>query len=114
MTANEYQLESMRTAYGMKCDNDRGMLLLMGVMGLCGESGEAIDLVKKGLFQGHEMDKKHLALELGDVAWYLAVAAFALGYTLEDVMRMNVDKLRKRYPDGFEAERSVHREEGEV
>lgn len=110
MTANEYQLEAMRTAYGMKCDDDMGMLLLMGVMGLCGESGEAIDIVKKG----HEMDKRHLALELGDVAWYLAVAAFALGYTLEDVMRMNVDKLRKRYPDGFEVERSVHREEGDV
>lgn len=110
MTINEYQLEALRTANGL----DQVQLLTNGVMGLCGESGECIDLMKKHLFQGHELDKPHLAKELGDVAWYLAVAAYALGYDLETVLQMNVDKLRERYPNGFEADKSLHRKEGDV
>lgn len=83
-------------------------------MGLYGESGECVDMVKKYRFQGHELDKAHLAKELGDVAWYLAVTAHAIGYDLETVLQMNVDKLRNRYPNGFEKERSLHRQEGDV
>ena len=108
MTINEYQQEAMRTASGTNNDNDISQLL-NGVMGLNGESGECIDILKKALFQGHGLDAEHLAEELGDVAWYLAVSAQALGYTLEDIMQMNVDKLRKRYPAGFSADRSVNR-----
>ena len=89
-------------------------VLINSVMGLCGESGEAIDLVKKWLMQGHELDKEHLIKELGDVAWYLAVTAHAIGYDLETVLQMNADKLRNRYPNGFEKERSLHRQEGDV
>lgn len=70
--------------------------------------------MKKHLFQGHELDKAHLAKELGDVAWYLAVAAYAIGYDLDTILKMNVDKLRKRYPDGFDPERSLHREAGDL
>ena len=98
----------MRTASGTNNDNDISQLL-NGVMGLNGESGECIDILKKALFQGHGLDAEHLAEELGDVAWYLAVSAQALGYTLEDIMQMNVDKLRKRYPAGFSSDRSVNR-----
>lgn len=86
-------------------------VLINGVMGLCGESGEAIDLVKKHLAQGHELDKEKLAKELGDIAWYLAETASAIGYSLEDILQMNIDKLRARYPDGFAVERSVNRDE---
>lgn len=107
MTINEYQNEAMRTA-------PRPCFLTNGVLGLCGESGECADIVKKSVFQGHKLDREHLAKELGDVAWYLAVTAFAIGYDLESVLQMNVDKLRKRYPDGFDAERSQNREEGDV
>jgi NTP pyrophosphatase (non-canonical NTP hydrolase) len=110
MTPNEYQKEALRTANGLS-ERD---LLANGVMGLCGESGECIDLVKKHLFQGHELDKAHMAKELGDVAWYLAISAHAIGYDLETVFQMNVDKLRQRYPNGFEAERSLHRKEGDL
>lgn len=88
--------------------------LINGLMGLNGEAGEAIDILKKHLFQGHDLDREHLAKELGDVAWYLAVSADALGYSLEQILQMNIDKLRARYPDGFEAERSVNREDGDV
>lgn len=110
MTINGYQNAALRTAPDLPWRD----LMLNGVLGLCGESGECADMVKKAMFQGHTLDKEHLAKELGDVAWYLAVTAFAIGYDLEAVLQMNVDKLRKRYPDGFDTERSQHREEGDV
>lgn len=106
MTINEYQKEALRTAGGAVITN--------GVLGLCGESGECADIVKKHLFQGHDLNKEHLAKELGDVAWYLAVSAYAIGYDLETVLQMNVDKLRNRYPDGFDSSLSQHRKEGDV
>lgn len=108
-TGNTYQKEAMRTANGM-----HGDLLQNGVMGLCGEAGECVDLVKKHLFQGHELDKEHLAKELGDVAWYLAVTAEAIGYDLNVILQMNIKKLRDRYPNGFEEERSKHRKKGDI
>lgn len=89
-------------------------LLLNGLMGLNGEAGEAIDILKKHLFQGHELDTAHMAKELGDVAWYLAVSANAIGYDLETIMQMNVDKLKARYPDGFDAEHSLHRNQDDI
>lgn len=64
--------------------------------------------------QGHVLDREHMALELGDVAWYLALAADALGYDLETILRMNIEKLQKRYPNGFEKGRSISREEGDI
>ena len=102
LTVNEYQKEAMRTA----TEKDK---LINGVMGLCGEAGECIDIVKKATFQGHELNKEHLAEELGDVAWYLAVAADAIGYDLLTILQMNVAKLNERYPEGFDSERSVNR-----
>lgn len=110
MGINEYQNAALRTA---ATDNPEE-LLVNGVMGLAGESGECIDMVKKWRFQGHKLDFEVLARELGDVAWYLAVTAFSIGYDLETILQMNVDKLKERYPDGFSAERSQHREEGDV
>lgn len=108
MTINEYQQLAMRT---LNPDLSQKEILINGVMGLCGESGEAIDLVKKHLAQGHELDKEHLAKELGDIAWYLAETAMVLGYSLEEIMQMNIDKLNKRYPDKFSVEASINREE---
>ena len=64
--------------------------------------------------QGHELDTAHMAKELGDVAWYLAVSANAIGYDLETIMQMNVDKLKARYPDGFDAEHSLHRNQDDI
>ena len=108
MTVNEYQKLAMKTLNPELAEKD---VLINGVMGLCGESGEAIDIVKKWLAQGHELDKEKLAKELGDICWYLAETATALGYSLEDIMTANIEKLRKRYPDGFDSERSIHRSE---
>lgn len=108
MTINEYQKLAMTTQNPALSERD---VLLNGVMGLCGESGEAIDIVKKWLAQGHELDKAHLAKELGDIAWYLAETATALGLTLEEILQANIDKLKARYPEGFCTEKSLHREE---
>ena len=107
MTINEYQQRAMATLNPKLTERD---VLINSVMGLCGESGEAIDIVKKWLAQGHPLDREHLAKELGDVAWYLAEAATALGMPLKDILRANLEKLERRYPDGFSTERSVGRE----
>ena len=96
MKINEYQELAMRT---LNKDLSKKDVLINGVMGLCGESGEVIDIVKKHLAQGHELDKDKIAKELGDVAWYLAEVAYALDLKLEDVLVMNIEKLKKRFPN---------------
>lgn len=108
MTINEYQRLALRT---LNPELDKKDVLINGVMGLCGESGEAIDIVKKWLAQGHELDREKLAKELGDIAWYLAETAAALEIPLEDIFRANIEKLQKRYPEGFSSEKSVNRSE---
>lgn len=97
----------MRTLNPQLSEKD---VLINGVMGLCGESGEVIDIVKKHLAQGHSLDKEKIAKELGDVAWYVAETAYAIGYPLEEILQMNIDKLKARYPDGFDQEKSMNRE----
>jgi len=106
MTINEYQSLAMKT---LNPALDKKDVLINGVMGLCGESGEAIDIVKKWLAQGHTLDKEKLAKELGDIAWYLAETAYALDIPLEDILRGNIEKLAGRYPEGFDTERSINR-----
>ena len=108
MQIKEYQKLAMTT---LNPALDKKEILINGVMGLCGESGEAIDIVKKWLAQGHELDRDALAKELGDIAWYLAETAYALGIPLEDIFRANIDKLRQRYPEGFDSTRSRERRE---
>lgn len=111
MTIHEYQTAAMRTLNPALARKD---VLINSVMGLCGEAGEAIDIVKKWLAQGHELDKARLIAELGDVAWYLAEAATALDVPLEDILKGNIDKLARRYPDGFASDRSQIRLQGDL
>lgn len=122
MTINEYQKLALRTdplnspyfAFGgdlrafLEKLNPQNARLLEGLLGLSGEGGEAADLMKKYLFQGHPFDREHMAKELGDVAWYLAISADALGYDLETIFQMNIDKLKARYPEGFDVDHSLH------
>ena len=107
MTVNEYQKLAMTTLNPALSKKD---VLINGVMGLCGESGEAIDIVKKHLAQGHPLDREKLIKELGDIAWYLAETATALDVSLEEVLQGNIEKLRRRYPEGFDTAHSLHRE----
>lgn len=111
MDINEYQVLAART---INPALNRKEVLINSVMGLCGESGEAIDIVKKWFAHGHELDKNHLEKELGDIAWYLAEAATALDIPLEQVFRGNIEKLQKRYPEGFDTARSVNRIQGDL
>lgn len=106
MEINEYQKLAMKT---LNPELSQKEVLINSVMGLCGESGEVIDIVKKWLSQGHELDKERLAKELGDVAWYLAEAATALDLPLEQIFQGNINKLKERYPNGFETEKSINR-----
>lgn len=106
MTGNEYQQRAM---VFRNQENSKEEALLVGVMGLCGEAGEAIDHVKKVRFHGHPLDRDYLLKELGDVAWYLAETAWALDIPLEEVFEKNLEKLQKRYPGGFSSQRSLHR-----
>lgn len=111
MEINEYQQLAMTTLNPALSKKD---VLINSVMGLCGESGEAIDIVKKWLAQGHELDKEHLAKELGDIAWYLAEAATALDIPLENILQANIEKLKKRYHEGFDTQKSQIRLSGDL
>ena len=113
MEVAEYQKKAMRTARNVLTAT-KNSLLIEGVMGLNGEAGEAIDLVKKYLFQGHELDEEHLIRELGDILWYITATARALGYTLDDVMKANIEKLEARYGIEFDAEKSRNRKPGDI
>ncbi len=98
MTFYEYEKEAMRTMG--RTD------LSCAALGLCGEAGEFADLVKKHVYHGHEFGYVNAAKELGDILWYLALAAKELGLGLDQIATMNVAKLKARYPNGFTTEAS--------
>ena len=101
---DEYQYLASRTA-------KEGIKLSTLGLGVAGESGEIADYIKKIDDQGHELDKEVMAKEIGDVLWYLAALCDYIGISFDEVAAMNIDKLKKRYPDGFSSERSINREE---
>lgn len=109
VTANDYQRSAMRTAGEY---DDQLAMMRNAAYGLNGEAGEVIDLLKKHEFQGHVLDSEKMVDELGDVLWYCALMAEALGTTLEAVMKHNIEKLMHRYPDGFDKARSINRDNG--
>jgi NTP pyrophosphatase (non-canonical NTP hydrolase) len=108
MKLNEYQVYAQRTHNE---DLPQVQAFANYALGLNGEAGEVADHIKKGIFHGHEMNRHELAKELGDCLWYIANLSKLAGFTLEDVAQMNVNKLKARYPDGFDKEKSVNRVE---
>ena len=106
LTLNRYQNLANRSA-GAGGEGDQR--LVVSALGLAGEAGEFANLVKKMTAHGHPFDPESLKDELGDVLWYLAEAATAVGLNLEDIASQNVDKLIKRYPEGFSEEDSINR-----
>lgn len=108
MTLNEFQQLAQRTSNKTLSPDDH---LFNAMLGLAGETGECCDLVKKCFFQDGRDIREKLLDELSDVMWYVAEAASAMQWDLDDIAQHNVDKLWRRYPDGFRAERSLHREE---
>lgn len=126
MTGTTYQALAMRTNDGHAQDRlaDRmlaGIMrekdvagLINGLLGLSGEAGEVTDLFKKWIFHNAPMDEAHAQKELGDVLWYVAMICHSMKWDMDDIMRMNIEKLKARYPEGFDTEKSNHREEGDV
>ena len=127
MTGNEYQKLAMRTNDGESSyrlaaalckSGNEGKVdfggFMMACLGLSGEVGEFNDTMKKIIFHEAEFDEVHLKKELGDIMWYVAMMCESLGWKLEDILQMNVDKLRKRYPNGFDVDRANHREADDV
>ena len=110
MTGNEYQKLAMRTC---SINDDNKSMMYHGVFGLTSEAGEVAGLLQK-VYQGHKFDNEHMKKELGDCMWMIAEICTALDFTLDDVMQTNIDKLKARYPDGFDPDKSLHRKEGDV
>ena len=108
MTLNEYQQKAQRTSRKDISPDDH---LFNAMLGLAGETGECCDLLKKCFYQDGRYIVDSMLDELGDVLWYVAEAASALNKSLDEVAEHNIQKLMKRYPEGFDADRSLHREE---
>lgn len=104
MKLNEYQEAAMRTA-----SNQYKRDIIPSALSLAGETGEYVDLIKKECYHGHNYNPEKRKLELGDILWSLAAACEANGTTLNEIAIMNIDKLSKRYPQGFTSEDSINR-----
>jgi NTP pyrophosphatase (non-canonical NTP hydrolase) len=112
MNFNDYQDLAARTLpEGIEKQTE--LALVNMAMGLVGESGETIDYLKKVLFQGHEFEVEKIAGELGDILWYVAGMCTVLNIHLDEVAQYNIQKLVKRYPDGFKIQDSVNRSDAD-
>lgn len=112
MDANEYQRLAGRT---LIAEPDAQyttfeLMLAWNAIGLAGEAGEVADTVKKAVFHRHPLDRHELIKELGDVLWYVAALCSKLDVPMNEVMALNIEKLRKRYPDGYSAAASLARD----
>ncbi|MCD8396104.1 MAG: nucleoside triphosphate pyrophosphohydrolase family protein [Lachnospiraceae bacterium] len=110
MTGNKYQELAARTINKTLGETE---MMNHALFGLCGEMGELLSLYQKE-YQGHPFEEEHAKKECGDILWMLAEYCTAMGWNLEDIMRMNINKLRARYPSGFDVDHSEHRQEGDI
>ena len=123
MTGNEYQKLAMRTNDGKCCERMLDALsepyadvggIINASLGLSGETGELNDIIKKAIFHGHTMDLVKIKKEISDIMWYVALMCESFGFDMDEIMQLNIDKLKARYPDGFSTERSLNRAEGDI
>lgn len=110
MTGKEYQELAARTI-----NNELEMFQLHqhALHGMASEIGEIHSIYQKG-YQGHTVDKDHIKSELGDLLWFIAEYCTSHGWDLDEIMQMNIDKLKARYPEGFEVDKSLNRAEGDI
>ena len=111
MTGEEYRALAMRTCT-IPYENKRDMLTHAS-LGLASEAGEFAGLLQK-VFQGHPYDRDHAIRELGDCLWMIAEACTVLDVTMDEAMQANIDKLRARFPEGFDPFKSMHRKVGDL
>lgn len=110
MKMNEYQKLAARTINKELCPCEKEEHALHGMVG---EIGEIHSLYQKK-YQGHPIEREHLKKELGDLLWFIAEYCTAVGWDLEDIATLNIEKLKARYPQGFEVDKSLHRAEGDI
>ena len=110
MTGNEYQSLAART---IDWELNEVQIEHHALHGMVGELGELHSTYQK-IYQGHGINEEHQKKECGDILWFLAEYCTAKGWKLEDVMQTNIEKLIDRYPNGFEAAKSLHRKEGDI
>lgn len=108
MEIKDYQKEATRT---LNKTFDKEKQTANMIAGLFGEAGEVADIIKKHLYQGHDLNKEHLIEELGDTMFYVTNLCTIYDIDLKDVLKNNNQKLWKRYPDGFDKTRSKNRED---
>lgn len=124
MTGNEYQKLAMRTNDGLCTERleaassgfqsiDIGGVV-NAAFGLSGETGELVDMIKKAIFHGHKLETEKVKKEIGDIMWYVAMMCECFGFEMEEIMQINIDKLKARYPEGFSEYDSQHRAAGDV
>lgn len=126
MTGNEYQKLAMRTNDGLATDRLEDAMfkdvygeaciggILNASLGLSGEVGELNDMIKKWIFHEKELDTEHVKKEIGDICWYIAMMCESFGFDMNEVMQMNIDKLKARYPEGFDTARANNRKDGDI
>ena len=111
MTGKEYQELAMRTA--AIPEEDSNNRLRHGVFGLCSEAGEVAAIMQK-VYQGKPFDVEHMKKEVSDVLWFVAQICNALGTDIDEIFSLNIEKLKARFPEGFEVERDQNRAEGDI
>lgn len=137
MNGKEYQDMAMRTNDGGSTDRLQSKLndityhmllgnngdacrvyalggILNGCLGLAGESGEFCDMIKKWIFHEKPLDVEHAQKEIGDLLWYIAMICHSFKWDMDSIMEQNIEKLKARYPEGFDVMKSAHRAEGDV
>ncbi len=111
MDSSDYQKLAARTLTdkpGFEV-TDKDIMTVWNALGLVGEAGEVSETVKKGIFHQHGLDSDKLKKEIGDVLWYVAALCTTLEFDMGEIMQMNIDKLKVRYPEGFSVEDSQKR-----
>lgn len=103
---DDYQEKALRT---WNSGGTKTLRVSNAALGLTGEAGECADIVKKEHYHQHEIDPQEMKKELGDTLYYLAILASEYGFTLRDIAETNIQKLSKRYPEGFSSEASIQR-----
>lgn len=114
MRGNDYQKLAARTINpDLYYSANIKSMTMHALHGMVGEIGEIHSLYQK-VYQGHEFDYDHMKKELGDLLWFIAEYCTAMGWDLEEVMALNIEKLKARFPEGFEVDKSLHRAEWDV
>lgn len=123
MTGNGYQNMAMRTNDRKNSDRLKSIInksdmdiggIVNAALGLSGEVGELNDMLKKHIFHESELEKVHFKKEIGDICWYVALMCESAGFSLDEIMQINIDKLKARYPDGFDVYKANNREVGDM